>query len=165
MSWVLVGAVAIVAFLLAGVRVIGFQPYVVLSGSMEPAYHVGSMIYVRDTNPASIEVGDSISFKLGAGDTIATHRVIEVDRENECFYTKGDANNTPDAVPVPYSNVIGKVMFNVPKLGFFSDWVTTPPGSYMAIAAGGVLLLLILLPDLIWPDKKEKKTETNSENN
>ena len=44
---VLVALVVILAILLVGVRVIGLTPYVVLSGSMEPTYHTGSLIYVK----------------------------------------------------------------------------------------------------------------------
>ena len=155
-SWILVAAVAVLAFLLAGIRIIGFTPYTVLSGSMEPTFHVGSLIYVRSADPEKIEEGDIITFRL-SGETAATHRVIGVDRENKCFYTKGDANNTPDGSPIPYGDVIGRAVFTIPKLGYFSEWVTSPPGCYMAMAAGGVLLLLILLPDIIWGGDKKKK--------
>lgn len=159
-SWALVLAVAILAFLLAGVRIIGFTPYVVLSGSMEPTYHVGSLIYVRSVSPESIEAGDPITFVMNDSGTIATHRVTEVDKENQCFYTKGDANNTADASPVTYDNLIGKAIFTIPKLGFFSDWVMSPPGSYLAMAAGGILLLLVLVPDLIWGKENGKKKQS-----
>ena len=45
-STVLVAAVVLLAVLLVGVRLFGLQVYTVLSGSMEPAYPVGSLIYV-----------------------------------------------------------------------------------------------------------------------
>lgn len=153
-------AVAILAFLLAGVRIIGFTPYVVLSGSMEPTYHVGSLIYVRSVSPESIEAGDPITFVMNDSGTVATHRVTEVDKENQCFYTKGDANNTADASPVTYDNLIGKAIFTIPKLGFFSDWVMSPPGCYLAMAAGGILLLLVLVPDMIWGKENGKKKQS-----
>ena len=74
-------AVAALAFLLAGIRIVGFTPYAVLSGSMEPAFHVGSLIYVKSVDPEDIKVGDAITFRLSGEDTAATHRVIEIDRE------------------------------------------------------------------------------------
>lgn len=147
---------AVLAFLLAGIRILGFTPYVVLSGSMEPTFHVGSMIYVRAVDPEEIRAGDAITFAI-SGDMAATHRVVEADRENQCFYTKGDANDTADAAPVPYEAVRGKAVFSIPGLGYLSDWITRPPGCYAALTAGGVLLLLILLPDLLFGKEAQKK--------
>ena len=120
-------AVAALAFLLAGIRIVGFTPYAVLSGSMEPAFHVGSLIYVKSVDPEDIKVGDAITFRLSGEDTAATHRVIEIDRENQCFYTKGDANETPDASPVPYSSVLGRAVFTVPKLSLIHISEPTRP--------------------------------------
>lgn len=149
-------AVAALAFLLAGVRIVGFTPYAVLSGSMEPAFHVGSLIYVKSVDPEDIKVGDAITFRLSGEDTAATHRVIEIDRENQCFYTKGDANETPDASPVPYSSVLGRAVFTVPKLGLFSSWLSSAQGKYAAISGVGLLLLLIILPEILFKDGKGK---------
>ena len=73
---ILVIFVVILAVLLVGVRLVGFDVYTVLSGSMEPTYHTGSLIYVRDAEPADIEVGDPITFVLDENLTVATHRVI-----------------------------------------------------------------------------------------
>ena len=149
-------AVAALAFLLAGIRIVGFTPYAVLSGCMEPAFHVGSLIYVKSVDPEDIKVGDAITFRLSGEDTAATHRVIEIDRENQCFYTKGDANETPDASPVPYSSVLGRAVFTVPKLGLFSSWLSSAQGKYAAISGVGLLLLLIILPEILFKDGKGK---------
>lgn len=149
-------AVAALAFLLAGIRIVGFTPYAVLSGSMEPAFHVGSLIYVKSVDPEDIKVGDAITFRLSGEDTAATHRVIEIDRENQCFYTKGDANESPDASPVPYSSVLGRAVFTVPKLGLFSSWLSSAQGKYAAISGVGLLLLLIILPEILFKDGKGK---------
>ena len=149
-------AVAALAFLQAGIRIVGFTPYAVLSGSMEPAFHVGSLIYVKSVDPEDIKVGDAITFRLSGEDTAATHRVIEIDRENQCFYTKGDANETPDASPVPYSSVLGRAVFTVPKLGLFSSWLSSAQGKYAAISGVGLLLLLIILPEILFKDGKGK---------
>lgn len=153
-SWLLVLCVAVLAILLAGVRLIGFTPYSVLSGSMEPTYHVGSLIYVRSAEPEDIQVGDPITFILNQDLVVATHRVIEIDKENQWFYTQGDANNAPDGSPVHFDNLIGKPVFTIPKLGYFSAWITTPPGMYIGICGGVILLILFLLPDLL--DKAEE---------
>ena len=46
-SSILVALVVILALLLVGARVAGLQVFTVLSGSMEPTYHTGSLIYVK----------------------------------------------------------------------------------------------------------------------
>ena len=148
-AWVLVAAVVVLAVLLAGVRLVGITPYVVLSGSMEPTYPVGSLVYVRSADPEDVEVGDAITFVLNEDLVVATHRVIGIDRENQHFYTKGDANDTADGSPVHFNNLIGKPLFCIPGLGYFSAWVTEPPGTYVTACAGAVLLVLVFLPDLL----------------
>ena len=44
---VIVAVVVLLAVAFVGVRVVGLQPFTVLSGSMEPTYHTGSLIYVK----------------------------------------------------------------------------------------------------------------------
>lgn len=148
-STILVALIVILAILLGGVRLVGLRPFAVLSGSMEPAYHVGSLIYVKACDPADVEVGDPITFVLDEDLNVATHRVIEIDAENQHFYTKGDANNAPDGAPVYFKNLIGRPVFTIPYLGYFSNWITTPPGMYVAIAAAGVFIILLFLPDVL----------------
>ena len=160
-SGILVAVVVILAIALAGVRLIGIQPYTVLSGSMEPTYHVGSLIYVKKIDPAAIEAGTPITFMLDE-DTIATHRVVEVvpDEEDPSvlrFRTKGDANESVDGGLVHYKNVVGTPIFTIPQLGYFADYIQNPPGKYVAIAVGAILMLVIFLPDLLFEDENDKK--------
>ena len=62
-SNVLVVLVVILALLLVGVRLVGLRPMCVLSGSMEPTYHTGSLIYVKPCAPEDVQVGDAITFE------------------------------------------------------------------------------------------------------
>ena len=55
----------ILALLLAGPRLMGMQVFTVLSGSMEPVYHTGSLIYVRDVDPMEIQPGQVIILTVG----------------------------------------------------------------------------------------------------
>jgi len=148
-SWILVICIVLLAVALAGVRLVGLTPFTVLSGSMEPAYHVGSVIYVRSVEPEDVKVGDPITFVLNEDLVVATHRVIEIDSEAGCFYTKGDANNAADGSPVLFENLIGVPVFTIPYLGYFSDWVSNPPGMYIAISLAIVLVVLMFLPDML----------------
>ena len=77
-STLLVIIVVILAILLVGVRLVGLTPYTVLSGSMEPTYHVGSLIYVKDVLPEKIEKGMPITFVVNEDLLVATHRVVDI---------------------------------------------------------------------------------------
>ncbi len=163
-STVLVSLVVLLALLLVGARIFGLQLFTVLSGSMEPAYHTGSLIYVKKVDPYAIEPGQVITFMLDEN-TVATHRVVGVvpDEEDSSvirFRTKGDANETEDGGLVHYKNVIGTPVFTIPLLGYVASYIQHPPGMYVAIAAGAVLLMLTFLPDIFAP---EEKSETESE--
>ncbi len=149
LTTILVAAVVLLAVLLAGVRVVGLTPFAVLSGSMEPAYHVGSLIYVKDVEPETIEVGDPITFVLNEDLVVATHRVIEIDAANQRFYTKGDANEAPDGSPVHFNNLLGKPVFTIPYLGFVSGFLGTRRGMILAGTVILVLLVLVFLPDML----------------
>ena len=153
---ILVAVVVIMAVLLIGLRIMGFQVYNVISGSMEPTYSVGDLLYVKEVDPDSVQVGDPITFVLNENLVVATHRVIRV-----------DANDTPDAAPVHFNNLIGVPKFSLPGLGYVSDFVQNPPGTYIAIGVGLMIIALLFLPDLLFPkkadapasDKKEKEKE------
>ena len=172
-STVLLSLVVLVVFLLVGVRIFGLTSYTVLSGSMEPNYHVGSIVYVREVDPFSLQEKDVITYKLGSG-TIVTHRIIEViyDEENPTqvfFRTKGDNNQTEDkGEPIPASNVLGKVCFTIPLLGYVAYAIQTPIGRGVSVGLCLCLLSLLFLPDLLekWLQEEEKnsieKTDENS---
>lgn len=163
---VLVAIVVVLAVLLVGVRLVGFQVFTVLSGSMEPTYHTGSLIYVKEVDYKEIESGQVITFMLDE-DTVATHRVVEVvpdetDATVLRYRTKGDANDAEDGSLVHYKNVLGSPVFSIPKLGYLANFIQNPPGMYIAISAGAILLLLVFLPDLLFEEEnkgEEKKAK------
>ena len=163
-SSILVAAVVLLALLLVGARIVGLQVFTVLSGSMEPTYHTGSLIYVKKVDPYTIEVGQPITFMLNE-DTVATHRVVGIvpDEDDPTvirFRTKGDANEAEDGGLVHYKNVLGTPIFSIPYLGYAADYIQHPPGMYVAISAGAVLLLLVFLPDVFADGKDKKKKAT-----
>ncbi len=167
LSGVLVALVVILAIALAGTRLIGLNTYVVLSGSMEPAYETGSLLYVKEVPYTELEVGDVITFMLDE-DTVATHRIVEVvsdetDSSVVRYQTKGDANNAVDGSLVHYKNVIGTPVFSIPKLGYIANYIQTPPGMYVAASAGALLLLLVLIPGLFGSRENDKENEKQKE--
>ena len=146
-------AVVVLAILLVGVRVVGLTPYAVLSGSMEPTYHVGSLIYVRKVAPEDVQIGDPITFVVNEDLLVATHRVVdiavettgtetvkdeetgeettvEVPLDEPAYYyqTKGDANADVDGAPVYYKNLIGEPVFSGVSLQRVTDEEGHDPG-------------------------------------
>jgi len=113
--------------------VLGYQAFNVISGSMEPAIPIGSVIYVETVDPVDLEKDDIIAFYDDDGAVIA-HRVTINRATLEEVVTKGDANEIEDFDPIPYSSIVGRVAASIPFIG-----------SFMAIYASLVGKLYLLL--------------------
>lgn len=160
-STVLVVLMVLCAAFLMGSRLLGYQCYTVISGSMEPTYSTGDLIYVKEVDLNTVKVGDPITFVLNEDLVVATHRVVRIDYVNKHFYTQGDANDIEDQDPVHFNNVIGVPQFSVPKLGYVSDFVQNPPGMYITLGVGIVLILAVFLPDMLGKKSEEEPDEAS----
>lgn len=123
-------------------RLLGMSAYSVVSGSMEPALPVGSLVLVEPVEFAAVRQGDVIAFSDG-GVTV-THRVVQILPEKNQFITKGDANDTPDISPVAYVNTLGRVKAHVPYLGQLGLLYAAPSGklTMVVFAVCGLLFRL-----------------------
>lgn len=140
-------------------KFVGMTPLAVLSGSMEPTYHVGSLIYVKDADPGAVQVGDPITFKI-SDDTMVTHRVVAIDQEAKTFQTKGDANDNVDGGAVAYENLVGKPVFTIPYMGYLAVYANTTTGMIVTVTIILVILILTFLPDFLMKgDDEEEKAE------
>lgn len=160
---ILMAFVAVLALLVLGARLFGLRTYVVLTGSMEPSYHVGSIVYVKSVDPETLEVGDAITF-CADGRATVTHRIIQILPGEEDpgvirFRTKGDNNTIADGTPVDSTYVLGKVVGTIPLLGYLFDYLLRPPGAYLILAAAPVLALVAFLPDIINGFKPQPEEE------
>ena len=143
--------------------VFGITPLVVLSGSMSgdaPDHiEIGDLIFAGKEAPGELKNGDVIAFKQGK--VIVTHRIVEIatGEGGLLFTTQGDANGTPDEIPVPEDRVIGKYMGRIPKVGDFALFLQTPLGMFLFI---GVPLLGFIIYDMIrrqrYSAKKDEQT-------
>ncbi len=127
----------------------GIRPYVVYSGSMEPEIPTGAVVFTKEEDFSPKE-GDIITFRVN--DAIVTHRVIE--NRNGICTTKGDANKTADPVSVEQSQIIGRVVFRLPYLGYVIHFLRARiPFTAVVFAA-----CLAVIVDLAYtPNKKNKK--------
>lgn len=155
---VLLAIALVFAILIWGLRLVGMNVFIVQSGSMEPELHVGALVYVSKADTADLGVGDVITFRLSE-DTLATHRIIEVvqDSGSVAFRTKGDANEFEDSNLVAPENVVGRVRFSIPELGYLVTYIQQPPGTYIAFCVVAGLLVLTVLPDILFEDTSKKK--------
>jgi signal peptidase len=126
-------------------RILGWQPQVVLSGSMEPALPLGSVAFVEPKSGEEVQTGDMLTFRNPDGtELVVTHRVTEVVRGEGglAFKTKGDANEAEDSWLVPAANVVGTVKWHVHYLGYITDKVRTPAGFLLLIGLPAAFIVL-----------------------
>lgn len=131
-------------------KLLGYVPYTVISGSMEPAIATGSLVYVKATVPEAVLAEDVIAYYGGRDqDSVITHRVVEnrtVERE---FLTKGDANTANDMTSVSYHNLLGKVEISVPQLGYAAQLLAGRSGKLAVISVIGLAVVLHLIAALL----------------
>lgn len=157
-SWfttVIVIFVLIIALLLVGTKVAGIKIFSVISGSMEPTYRVGSLIFVKSVEHTKVKVGDAVTFVL-FDETIATHRVTAISDDYKYFSTKGDANDFEDESPVYFENLIGVPIFTIPFLGYVANFIQRPPGLYITILFCTVMILWVFLSEFIGGSESKK---------
>lgn len=161
------GTVFIVLAMLLALSVIlaprmGWRVDTVLSGSMTPALDVGGAAVTRPVEPEAIERGDIITFYSPLDGKLVTHRVVGIQEKSPLYFqTKGDANEDADPYLVPASNVVGRVQFHVPLLGYVADFIRTPLGFIFILGVPGLIIIGIEMKN-IWvelsEEEKRKKT-------
>jgi signal peptidase len=120
----------------------GYKPFIVLSGSMEPTILTGDMVLTKEIAAEGIVQNDIITFRADQ-DVMVTHRVTEVINENGkiSFITKGDANVGADNIVVKAEDLEGIYLGRVGGLGRIAMFLQTPIG----------LLLFVVTPIVFVP--------------
>lgn len=154
-----VSIIVLIALALTAAHFAGLQGFTVESNSMAPIYPVDSFVFTKETSPNEIKIGDVITYVFNEDGLLVTHRVIAIDSENETFTTKGDNNNIQDPNPVYWGNVVGKVVFGVPKLGTAMRILMAQENRPYIITTIVLIGIISLSLDLI--EKKKKKSRNN----
>lgn len=114
--------------------ILGYRFYTVLTNSMVPqengpkgGFYAGDMVIVKLTDGGTVKKDDILTFAVGDGSRYLTHRMVERKDElngekGDYLITKGDANKSNDP-PITADRVLGKVVFSVPKVGSFIEFV------------------------------------------
>ena len=132
----------------------GYKPFIVLSGSMEPSIMTGDMVFVREADTDNLQKGDVIAYK--SGDAVITHRIIDVKTENgeTRYMTQGDANDSPDQSSVRPSDVEGVYQGRIAGAGNAAMFMQTTTGMILFVVCP---LILFILWDVIRRKMMAKK--------
>lgn len=146
--------------LFVGVMLVsGTKGYAVVSNSMYPNLKKGDGVFVHKTEFSQLKEGDivTVSFKKGGG--TYTHRIYEIDYENKIIVTKGDNIPETDRETAEEKQIVGKVLFSVPLVGYVSMYIT----DVRVVAAIGIILLLLMTATAVLRSQKKPRGDKNDE--
>jgi len=142
-----------------------FKVLAVLSGSMEPAIHTGSVVVIKPAG--TYKIGDIITFgKIGKNQTTITHRIYDIRlQEGQPIYiTKGDANNAPDIKDITQTEIQGKVLFSIPLVGYAVDFAKQPLGFLLIIIIPALAIIIDEVRKIVTEAKKNKQKKNPVQN-
>ncbi|XP_055696651.1 signal peptidase complex catalytic subunit SEC11A [Lutzomyia longipalpis] len=126
---------------------------VVLSGSMEPAFHRGDLLVLTNYREEPVRVGEIVVFKVEGRDIPIVHRVIKLHEKNNGtvkFLTKGDNNSVddrglyaPGQLWLTKKDIVGRARGFLPFVGMITIYMNEYPNLKYAIL--GILALYVLL--------------------
>lgn len=144
----------------------GIKLFTVMSGSMEPVLHTGSVIFIKSV--AEYQINDIITRATDDPKVTITHRVIaksEIDGQKS-YQTQGDANDASDEGYFPQSSVLGKEFLTIPYLGYLINFAKTTQGLILIIVIPAVIIVYDELNKIkkeigkIIKKRKKKKNES-----
>lgn len=140
--------------------ILGYQTMVVTSGSMAPAIRTGGVVIVHQVD--SYKVSDVITFyERGKEELPTTHRIVadQVIGGHVNYTTKGDANQDVDQGRISESQIIGKVVFTVPALGYLLSLAKSWYGFVFLI---GIPFVLVVIEEISKIKKSIEKNKADS---
>lgn len=140
-------ALTLLGLLLAvmATNLLGYNSFVIYSGSMEPTVKVGSLLLSRPVDVDDLRVGDVITYPVPGNHTTLTHRIVSIRQEDgqRVLTTKGDASLKPDPQEVVLRGQVSRMAFDIPYLGYVVDFARSTPGIvlFLLVPAAGLLLI------------------------
>jgi signal peptidase len=138
-----------------------YKIMIVQSGSMEPAIKQGSVVIIKPTS--DYKIGDVITFGPYSKTKAPTsHRIydIKVVDGQPVYITKGDVNNAPDSREIQKKDIIGKVLFSVPYIGYAVNFAKKPIGFGLIIIVPTALIIIDEVKNIFQEIKTKKQRET-----
>lgn len=148
-----------------------FGLYTVISPSMTPNIDVYDVVFVKKIDTSELKIDDVITFystNAFFGNTPITHRIVEildVPASGIMYRVKGDANENADYEKVVPSNILGKVVFKIPKLGKLQFFLASKKGWILAVIIPSIVMIIydiIKLTKLVTIKKKLNELGPNS---
>lgn len=144
-----------------------YNAYVVLTGSMVPEIMPKDVVITKRREPSELKENDIITFLSSdsrLSGIIVTHRIKEVFHDTTTgkytYRTKGDANNAEDFALAEDYNIIGEVIFKIPKVGYVQELLATKGGLIIFIFIPCLGVLSYDVVKMIKKMGKKKKSET-----
>ena len=128
-------------------NIFGYTFFEVATGSMTNTINIGDIVVVKVNE--TFKENDIIVYK--EENSFITHRVIKIDGQD--LITRGDANNSEDK-PIKSDQILGKVIYIIPKIGIWRKVLASPE------ILGMIIISIILLGVvLMLTSKTEKEKE------
>jgi signal peptidase len=144
----------------AATNLLGYDSYVIYSGSMEPTVKVGSLLLSRPVDAEDLRVSDVITYRSPGNHTTLTHRIVSIRQEDGdwVFNTKGDASLEPDPREVILRGQVSRMAFDIPYLGYLVDFVRSTPGValFLLLPAAGLVLIYTLR---VWKTRANREVQ------
>jgi signal peptidase len=159
-SWVSWGFVIGLVAAVTVPAVFGLRPMTVLTGSMRPTIQPGDMVVDEYISPSQLRVGDIVTFQEPHGKRTITHRVrdVSISEGQARVTTRGDANDTVEKWQVPVTGNVGRVVYQVPKIGYPVTWSHTRNGR-LALVSIPALMLAFWAMLRIWRSNEDEEPE------
>ena len=129
----------------------------IVSESMQPTFYKDDLAIVKSCNLEELQKGDIITFKQE--DRIISHRISEITykKGEKQFITKGDHNEVEDLEPVNLQNIYGKVVFIIPKIGKFVNYIQTISGFINVCILIVIICILVNFREKVINNRKIKR--------
>lgn len=122
---------------------LGYTPFIVATGSMEPVLHVEDIIITKKVEENQLKKGDIISYYDKQDKIVITHRIINIEEQEgkKIYTTKGDNNSSEDRNKITIDNIQGKYVISIPFVGKIANYTATPMGLIMIV----IMIILIYI--------------------
>ena len=138
-------------------HIFGIYMFNIVSESMEPTLKINDVVVVKKCEATQLQKGDIITFQQD-GRTIS-HRILDITKDKNIikFRTKGDNNEIPDSDLVPESQVYGKVVFSIKKIGNIISYIQNIRGLINIVFFVIIVYILVSLRDKQKNTRKMKR--------
>lgn len=116
---------------------------------MLPTLKTGDLVFLAPADPKTLKTGDIAAVHVPSLDRTTyslpanvVHRIVRIEhtRAGLLFITKGDNNPGNDVFKTPQGNIVGRLRYVVPGIGFAFLFIQSPQGEifFVSVALIGV---------------------------